>query len=256
MSWKYNDEIVQFKNTRFLYGPSQYVADYIKKDLNLPNEIKIIETPFELKKDTNDESILNQLKETTHNASYLLFFGTVGLLKGALEIANSVYEILDKYKDVYLVLVGKENFIDNKSPVKNIKEKAKQYKDRVIWYNNLSHRQLFPIIKNAKAVVLPSRIDNLPNTCIEAMGLGKIVIGSRGASFEQLIEDGKNGFLCNANDYKSIITSVDKLMKLSDNDIQNMDKCAGERIKRLSMDNIGTKIIEYYSSVMNEFNES
>ncbi len=43
---------------------------------------------------------------------------------------------------------------------------------------------------------LPSRIDNLTNTCIESMALGKVVIGTQGAIFEQLIEDGVNCFLC------------------------------------------------------------
>ena len=42
---------------------------------------------------------------------------------------------------------------------------------------------------------LPSKVDNLPNTCLEAMALKRVVIGSRtAASFDQLISDGVNGF--------------------------------------------------------------
>ena len=41
-----DNEVQQFKNAKFLYGPSQYIADYIKNDLSLDKEIKIIETPF------------------------------------------------------------------------------------------------------------------------------------------------------------------------------------------------------------------
>ncbi len=66
---------------------------------------------------------------------------------------------------------------------------------RLVLIDNLPHRQLYPIIAAARLVVLPSLVDNLPNACLEAMGLGTAVIGTTGASFEELITDGVNGFL-------------------------------------------------------------
>lgn len=44
-------------------------------------------------------------------------------------------------------------------------------------------------------ILMPSLSDNLPNSCAEAMSLGKIVIGTNGSSLEQFIENKKNGFL-------------------------------------------------------------
>ncbi len=66
---------------------------------------------------------------------------------------------------------------------------------KIIYPGVLPHAQLLPIIEHASAVVLPSRIDNFPNTCLEAMACGKIVIGTRGTSFEQLIDDGISSFV-------------------------------------------------------------
>jgi glycosyltransferase involved in cell wall biosynthesis len=57
-------------------------------------------------------------------------------------------------------------------------------------------------------VVLPSLIDNLPNACLEAMALGKPVVGTRGASFEEMIRDGETGFLVPAGDAEALADTL------------------------------------------------
>ena len=46
--------------------------------------------------------------------------------------------------------------------------------------DKLPHRQLYPVIAGARLVVLPSLIENLPNAGLEAMALGRAVIGTAG----------------------------------------------------------------------------
>jgi len=50
-------------------------------------------------------------------------------------------------------------------------------------------------LRGAEAAVLPSRCDNLPNTVIETLLLRVPVIGSRGASIDELVEPGRSGQL-------------------------------------------------------------
>src|ERR1051326_7456438 len=59
----------------------------------------------------------------------------------------------------------------------------------------LATRAALSRYRASASVVLPSLIDNLPNSCLEAMGLGRVVIGTKGTSFEELITDEANGFL-------------------------------------------------------------
>jgi len=243
------NEISQFKNAEFLYGPSKYVADYIKKDLKLKQEIKIIETPFIPSFYEEDCRLSEEITQKTNN-KYLLFYGTISALKGAVEISNSIYQILSEYKDLYLVIIGKQLPIGNELPVDIIKNSAKEHAQRIIWYDRQQHKTLFPIIKNAFAVILPSRVDNLPNTCIEAMSLKKIVIGSRGASFEQLITNGENGLLCEANNSQSIIEAVNKLMNMPDLEITNMEQKAYERTLLLAPEKISSVVLDYYNHVI------
>ena len=250
------NEIIQFKNACFMYGPSKYIADYIKRDLALKADIQIIETPFVPYQGEENKELYVSLNNQIGKNPYLLFFGSLGLLKGAQEIADIIYEILDRYQNLYLVLVGKEMPIDGKSPVNMIKDNAKQYCDRVVYFNKTTHDKLFPLIKGSKAVLLPSRVDNLPNTCIEAMGLKKIVIGSQGASFEQLIDDEKSGLLCQAGNAESILIAVEKLMSLSDEQIKNMEQKAYERSLRLSPDVIVPQVLDYYQHVIQNWGQN
>lgn len=54
---------------------------------------------------------------------------------------------------------------------------------------------LYPLIRGATAAVLPSLIDNLPNTVLESLMLDVPVIGSRDSSIEELVEEGVTGTL-------------------------------------------------------------
>ena len=244
------NEIKQFKEAKYLFGPSKQIADYIKKDLNLKKPIEIIETPYAPKLTKLDNSLFDKLKEKIETNEYLFFFGSIGLLKGAQEIADIAYDTLKKYPNLCIVLVGKQKKIGHHLPVDLIKRNAKQYSDRVIHFDKTSHEQLFPLITKSKAVILPSRIDNLPNTCIEAMGLGKIVIGSKGASFEQLIDDGISGFLCHASNAQSLQLAIDRLMTLNESKIKQMEYAAYERTKKLSLEIIVPQHIDFYNNVI------
>ncbi len=153
----------------------------------------IIESPFYPRKAVREDEKL--FEEKLKNQKYILSFGTVKILKGAKLIGDSIYQVLSVCPDLVWVFAGSEfpwkdgegNIV---SPKEYIREQAREYMDRVIFLGKLNQEELFPIVRHALFCVMPSRIDNLPNTCIEAMALGKVVIGTTGASFEQLIDNG------------------------------------------------------------------
>ena len=93
---------------------------------------------------------------------------------------------------------------------------AGEFKNRVILIPPTSVKeQVYDVVSKAELIVLPSRVDNLPNTCIEAMSLGKIVVGTRGASFEQLIQDGYNGWLAEIDNPVSLLEKIDRAMGMT-----------------------------------------
>ena len=56
--------------------------------------------------------------------------------------------------------------------------------------------------------MLPSRFDNLPNTVIECLALGVPVIGTIGASIEELVTPGRDGELVPIADPRALAAAI------------------------------------------------
>lgn len=233
-------------------SPSELCAGIAKKYLN--KDVIVLESPFASCKES-DDSVYN-----AHliDKDYVLFFGSLNRNKGIHIISNIAEEYLKKHENSVLVLAGKDRIIKSEegdiSGIKYVYKKAGDYSDRVIYLGELSREQLSPIIKNSKGVMLPSRIDNLPNTCIEAMSLGAVVVGTDGASFEQMIVDGENGFLCERDNKESLLCALEKILSLSDETRLEISNNAQKTIDRMSPECVYENYLEVYSKVNKDWN--
>jgi glycogen synthase len=229
-----------------IFGPSQLICSILEEKLH--RSIRVIESPYLLDIDADDprtfDTYLSQKK-------YLLFFGTIGLMKGVGTITKVLKIIFQRYPNLYFVFIGKDHGTPDGQPlVPQLYKAAGEYQDRVIYLGRLRHEELYPILDHAFAVLLPSRIDNFSNTCIEAMAHKRIVIGTRGASFEQLIEDGKSGFLCEVDNEETLLDAVDKVMSLNSSERELIGIRAWERIQKLHPDVVVNQLLNYYSEVI------
>jgi glycosyltransferase involved in cell wall biosynthesis len=125
--------------------------------------------------------------------------------------------------------------------------------EKIIHFNKIPHTQLFPVIKNSELVVLPSLVDNFPNTCVEAMAMKKIVIGTIGNGFEQLIEDGTNGYLIKIDDSEALLEKVNTFCALSSEQKKNMEEQALERIQLLTPEIAGNTLVNFYKQIISKF---
>jgi glycogen synthase len=239
-------ERLALKKADAIYGPSRIIGRVVEEEIG--REVGIIESPFIL--DTTDLD-LSLFSATIEGSEYLLFFGSLSVLKGLVTIADILYTLLSRYPKLKFVLVGKQIADYQRAPMMDyVWDRAKEHRDRVIYLGQLHHEQLYPIIANAKAVVLPSRIDNFPNTCLEAMALSQIVIGTHGTSFEQLLVDGVSGFLCDIDDPKSLLASIEKALGLTDETRARMGKMAAARIYDLRPERVVKQLLDFYYEVI------
>lgn len=227
-----------------VYGPSEVVAGFVRR--KLPINIRIIESPFLLESDLEIKP-LRQLE----GKKYLLFFGKLAVLKGIHIVKDAVYEILNSNSDLFFVFMGK----DIEGYQERIMHAAGKNADRLIFLGNITdQRTKFGVIKNAFACTLPSRADNLPNTCIEAMGVGRVVIGTYGASFDQLIENKESGILIQRDSPRELVEAVRYVMSMSEEERAQMGQKAILRIQRMKPEIIYNELMEFYQDVIGKQN--
>lgn len=221
------------------YGPSRITVDFFEKKLRKKGHV--IESPF------INRFIENQNIEFKKD-SYFLFVGRVCTMKGIYTIAEALEQILNRYPDMEFVFAG---WLAEKDFPGNVEDKIGNKMARVHFLGEIKDKNyLYSLISSAKLCILPSRADNLPNSCIEAMGLGKTVVGTYGSSIDQLIIDGENGFLIDPDNSDMLLEKIEKFFSLSDDERKQIEENAMKRIEKMNPDAVYEKVIQFFSEVV------
>ena len=243
-------EVAALKKVDAVFGPSELVGLEVAKDTGL--KIDLIESPFVLDALSPVSDAVHAVQKRLEGRDYLLFFGSLGLLKGVKTIADMMHDFLGRHPDLGFVFVGKDLGYDGRPMFDYVRSQAKEHGGRVVHLGSLPHSQLYPLIEKSLCVVLPSRVDNFPNTCIEAMAFKKIVVGTRGTSFEQLICDGSSGFLCGIDDPAGLLAAVERVVGLSPPQREEVGEKAYRRTLDLAPDKIVGQLERLYRRVLAE----
>jgi glycosyltransferase involved in cell wall biosynthesis len=226
------------------YGPCARLAQQL--GARLGRKIAVIHPPLFLSVDPGQEDT-TVWQERLSKCRYVLFFGRICRLKGVDMLARAMCPILERDSELRLVLVGRPETEEYLSEVTSC---LGARSDRLIHIGRLPHPQLFPIIRNAECVVLPSRADNFPNTCVEAMGLGQLVIGTSGTGFEDLIDHEENGFLFNRNKVEDLTALIQSVLAQPPILRSRMAEKARQRIAEGGSRQAAEKLISFYSRVL------
>lgn len=235
------------KNMDGIFAPSYVIANSFSSDIG--REVEVIETPFEIEIMENEWDYSLYDKRIS-GKKYLLFFGRLTPDKGILTIARSLHHVLKEHKDIFFVFAGDLSIIDGKNVWDILQDYGCEYKDRILYLGSLRKVQLYPVIKNAYAVLIPSLMDNLPNSCMEAMYLQGIVVGTRGTSLDQLIEDHVSGLLIEPDNEKMLINAVNEILDMTIEKMNNLREQARKRINMLRPEVSIRELEEYYKKYM------
>lgn len=226
--------------SRAVYAPSELLAQLIT--FFEPIDVDVIRPPFALEVTSLDDSVYRENLKTR----YFLFYGTLCEKKGIRALTYAIRQLYETREEINFVFIGKQSEIDGLKAMDYIYRNIGGNAHRVKYLGVLRHEQLYPIVSNAHAVVLPSLIDNLPNTCLEAMGLGKIVIGTDGASFEELIEDGVCGFLVERNNPDELASVLTKVWTMDQSQLSEIGENARKKIEALNPQHTVRILEQYY----------
>ena len=175
--------------------------------------------------------------------NYILFVGHLEKVKGVEYLIDAFNKIKDEFPDFKLILVGKGGERKNyQLSIINY-----QLQDKVEFKGELSLEQVRDIMKNCYCLILPSLSEGLGRVLMEAMALGKPVIGSNVGGIPDLIKDKENGFLTKPKDSQDLYRKM--MLLLRDKDLAMQMGKRGREIVKQNFSN--EKYIDNYIKMIN-----
>ncbi len=231
-----------------VFGPCRLIAEAVHKKLAIA--VHVIESPFVPFAGPEDETLYRQ---ELAGKEYLLYFGRISPPKGALVIAAMLRELLRRHSQLYFVLAGRETTgYAGRTMMEHLYEQAGEFRSRVLHLGRVGHSQLFPVIRRAAAVVLPSLIENFPNVCLESLSVGQITVATRDSGFDQLIVDGMSGWLSTPNDPESLLAATEKALAMDEDARRQMGRAAQERIAQLNPGRVAAAHLAFYRETIGQ----
>jgi glycosyltransferase involved in cell wall biosynthesis len=133
--------------------------------------------------------------------NYILYCGTLTLLKDGVDILIKSFAIIsERFPDLYLVLLGKANTLENEILLKTLVNNLAITK-RVIFLGQIPRNNVPAYLTNAKILALarPSSIiadAGFPSKLTEYLATGIPVVVTAVGEIPVYLKDGLNAFLC------------------------------------------------------------
>lgn len=223
MAVKYSDEIIVLSKSVQNYFKKQYKRDtcFIPNGVSKPkiSGVNIIKKKYQLEKN-----------------SYLLFLGRVVPEKG-------VHYLIDAYQqakiDKKLVIAGAAS--DTDSYYQELKGKVKDTKN-IIFTGFVQGKELEELYSNAYVYILPSDLEGMPLSLLEAMSYGNCCLTSDIPECATVIED--KGITFKKSNIRDLIK---KLEELSDEKVEKYKQESQNYIlKKYNWDDVIYKTLKLY----------
>lgn len=131
---------------------------------------------------------------------YLVAVGRLSAEKAFNNLILAFNIVSKNYKDLSLVIVG--DGPEKKNLVNMIEANS-----RIVLTGHMDNP--IPIIEGSRAVVISSISEGLPIVLLEAMRAGIDIISTKVGAIPDVINNGKNGILCEPGDYIALSEAID-----------------------------------------------
>jgi glycosyltransferase involved in cell wall biosynthesis len=225
-------EMKEYEEADYVAIPSMFVKRTFL-EYGFP-ENKLIHVPYGVE--------LSQFKQIpkSDNIFRVIFVSGMSLRKGVHYLLQAFSEL--NLPNSELLLIGSIN--------DEIKPFFKKYEDRFKWLGHIPQNELYKYYSQGSVFVLNSIEDGFGMVIIQAMACGLPVIATTNTGGEDIIRDGKDGFVIPIRDVEKL---KEKLLYLYENPeiCKQMGQSAKARASSgFTWDDYGEKIIKEYEKIL------
>jgi len=240
MQWfikRLDDFVIKINNNIIMVSQEQ--SDYIK--LHYKKNSTTITSAVTIKEKKFNTDILEQYG--LQKNEYILFLGRLVPEKKA-DIIIDAFNNLD-YTNIKLVIAGDDP--NEKKYINALMKKAFKNKN-IIFTGSVLNDKKESLLQNCKIFCIPSELEGLPITLLEAMSYGKVCIASNIAANKEAL--GNTGIYFNVNSVKSLTEQLQYVLE-NYNDIIMLGQKAKQRIKQnFTWESIADQLEDYYKYLL------
>lgn len=212
-----------------LLCPSNYLARQAETHYGI-NEgcIQVIPLPI------GNIPMLERDKDTWEHGT-ICYVGRLERRKGVIEWIDAAVAVAPEYPSAHFEFIGAnvlgsgsmsgEDFVKRRIP--------DELKTRFLFRGQQNRSSLQQFLAGARIAVVPSRWENFPNTCVEAMSSGLPVIASRNGGMVEMIEDGRTGWLASKASIDALAEALNRAISTSSTKIAEMGHNASVAIRQM-----------------------
>ncbi|MEH2137453.1 glycosyltransferase [Nostoc sp.] len=235
-----------------VFAPTQYITQQVKTTLNPDLDIEIIPLPA-------PQKLLHQeqLSLSSPTPGDIVYFGRLEIRKGIIPLLEACSQLWDAGINFQLTAIGGDTWYHLQGCYMKayLTEKYREYINlgKLIISAPLPQAQLYERVKKAWCVVIPSLWENFPNTCLESMLLGKVILASSAVGHVEMLQttEMQGGVIFDLQDSNDFADKLNQILSYSKTEILELGEKARTLILRISApENVLSKRIAHLQKLI------
>jgi glycogen synthase len=214
-----------------LVCPSRYLANEARNLFQLePNSVEVIPYPM-------GETPFIDRGTDVWARDVICYIGRLELRKGVVEWVDAAVSVANLHPTVSFDFLGSDTSLGGgtgQSVQSYLRGRIpRRLHHRFRFHGSKTRGELFRFLAQVAVVVVPSRWENLPFTCIESMATGLPVLISPNGGMTELIADDENGWVAPDGTPSSLESTLLRVLSTSPQKRQMMGNYASETIRQI-----------------------
>ena len=212
-----------------LLCPSRYLARQVERHHGMPEE-SVVTIPLP----AAAIPPIDRSEETWRRGS-LLYVGRLERRKGILEWLQAAVSLARRDPTLQFEFVGGNVLGTGRMSGSQTLRRLvpADLARRFVFHGSQPYSELPRFLARARIAVVPSRWENFPNTCVEAMCSGLPVLASPEGGMREIVDDGRTGWLAASASPRDLAAALERALSTPAASLAAMGRQASEDIHRI-----------------------